>query len=60
MRKATVTRTFRENNRVPMIRLRGKWLRLAGFEEGTQLDVTVVQGTLTLTVARDATDLCME
>jgi hypothetical protein len=34
MRKITVTYSFRERYSVPMIRLRGKWLQNAGFEEG--------------------------
>ena len=49
MRKATVTHSFRENDSVPMIRLRGKWLSLAGFAEGTQIEVEVAHGSLTLT-----------
>ena len=53
MRKATVTYSFRENDTVPMIRLRGKWLSLAGFEEGTQIEVKVGHGSLTL-IAKEA------
>ncbi len=51
MRKTTVTYTFRDNATVPMIRLRGQWLKDAGFDEGTILRVAVSEGRLTLTVA---------
>ena len=51
MRKTTVTYTFRDNATVPMIRLRGQWLKDAGFDEGTVLQVAVSAGKLTLTVA---------
>jgi hypothetical protein len=50
MRKATVSYTFRDNTTVPMIRLRGKWLKRAGFEEGTRVEIIVADGSLTLTV----------
>lgn len=49
MRKATVSYSFRDNTTVPMIRLRGKWLKRAGFEEGTLVEITVSDGSLTLT-----------
>ncbi len=42
--------TFRGNATVPMIRLRGKWLERAGFDEGSLVDITVTDGKLTLTV----------
>ena len=51
MRKATVSYSFRDNTTVPMIRLRGKWLKRAGFEEGTPVEITVADGRLTLTAA---------
>jgi hypothetical protein len=51
MRKVTVTYSFRENGSVPMIRLRGKWLQLAGFAEGTLVQVEVAAGKMVLTVA---------
>lgn len=54
MRKATVTHSFRDNRSVPMIRLRGDWLKRAGFEEGTQVHVDVAEGRLTLILAIDA------
>ena len=50
MRKVTVSYTFRGNATVPMIRLRGKWLERAGFDEGSLVDITVADGKLTLTV----------
>jgi len=50
MRKATVSYSFRDNATVPMIRLRGKWLKRAGFEEGTLVEIAVSDGSLTLTV----------
>jgi toxic protein SymE len=50
MRKATVGYSFRDNIAVPMIRLRGKWLKRAGFEEGTLVEIAVSDGRLTLTV----------
>jgi len=50
MRKITVTYSFRENRTVPMIRLRGQWLKRAGFDEGAVLQVAVSEGRLTLTV----------
>jgi len=50
MRKTTVTYCFRDNASVPMIRLRGKWLKPAGFEEGTLVRIEVAEGRLTLTV----------
>jgi hypothetical protein len=52
MRKVTVSYTFRGNATVPMIRLRGKWLQNAGFDEGTRVEVTVADGRLTLTVTK--------
>lgn len=50
MRKATVTYSFRNNRSVPMLRLRGDWLKRAGFEEGSQVHVDVAEGTLILTL----------
>jgi hypothetical protein len=50
MRKVTVSYTFRGHATVPMIRLRGKWLQDAGFDEGTPVEITVADGRLTLTV----------
>lgn len=52
MRKVTVNYTFRGNATVPMIRLRGKWLERAGFDEGALVEITVADGRLTLTVTK--------
>jgi hypothetical protein len=52
VRKVTVTYSFRNNVSVPMIRLRGKWLALAGFKEGTFVRIEVVEGQLTLIAAK--------
>lgn len=49
MRSVTVTYSVRERDTVPMIRLRGKWLALAGFEEGAHVHIDVALGRLTLT-----------
>lgn len=54
MRKATVTYSFRDNRSVPMIRLRGDWLRHAGFEEGRQIHVDVAAGKVTLILATES------
>jgi hypothetical protein len=55
MRKATVTYSFRKNKSVPMIRLRGDWLRRAGFSEGMPIQVHVAGGKLTLTAGEEST-----
>jgi len=54
MRKITVTYSVRETGCVPMIRLRGKWLQSAGFEEGVLVQVEVAAGKMILTVAEEA------
>jgi hypothetical protein len=46
----TVSYSFRDNTTVPMIRLRGKWLQCAGFDEGALVEIRVAEGSLTLTV----------
>ena len=48
MRKATVTYSFQGRDSVPMIRLRGRWLEKAGFEEGMRVHVDVAAGRLTI------------
>jgi len=53
MRKVTVTYSVRESDSVPMIRLRGKWLKRAGFEEGMQVHVDVTVGKLTILSATE-------
>jgi len=52
MRKVTVSYTFRGNSTVPMIRLRGKWLKRSGFDERSLVEITVTDGRLTLTVTK--------
>jgi hypothetical protein len=52
VRKTTVTYSFQNNQSIPMIRLRGKWLALAGFQEGQTVRVEIAKGRLTLTVAK--------
>ena len=47
-RKATVTHYLDQGTPVPMIRLRGQWLRRAGFDQGQQVRVEVAAGTLVL------------
>jgi len=54
MRKVTVTYSLRELDSVPMIRLRGKWLGRAGFQEGKRVQIDVANGRLILTIDRDA------
>lgn len=48
-RKATVTSYFDARVTVPMIRLRGGWLKRAGFREGDALRIEVEEGRLVLT-----------
>ena len=48
-RKATVTSYFDARVTVPMIRLRGRWLKRAGFREGDVLRIEVQNGRLVLT-----------
>jgi hypothetical protein len=48
-RKATVTSYFDARVTVPMIRLRGRWLKRAGFREGDVLRIEVQDGRLVLT-----------
>ena len=50
MRTATVTYSFATHATVPMLRLRGKWLEQAGFQEGQQVQIHVEHGKLTLTL----------
>jgi hypothetical protein len=53
MRKATVTYDFGGDPCVPMIRLRGRWLKIAGFDKGTPFRIDVTQGRLTLTAVEE-------
>ncbi len=41
---------------VPLIRLQGKWLRLAGFNAGRKVFVLVEQGKLTIVAQADETE----
>jgi hypothetical protein len=56
MRSVTVTSTFRERDLVPMIRLRGKWLANAGFQEGQRVRVEVASGRIVLAARGDEID----
>lgn len=42
-----------KRNSIPMIRLRGKWLRQAGFVAGKQVAIIVENGKLTLLAIRE-------
>ena len=53
-RKTTVTSCFDASVSVPMIRLRGRWLMLAGFREGDALQIEVKEGRLVLTRPADS------
>lgn len=55
MRTATVTYSLAE--RATMLRLRGKWLEHAGFQEGQRVQIDVAHGKLTLTVPEEAESL---
>jgi hypothetical protein len=47
-RFATVSHCNRDNGRQPYIRLTGQWLREAGFDLGTELEIDITRGRLTL------------
>ena len=47
-RRGTVCGRYRNENRVPDLRLSGKWLRHAGFELGQKYQVKVDAGRLTI------------
>ncbi|MCP3996145.1 MAG: type I toxin-antitoxin system SymE family toxin [bacterium] len=49
-RRGTVCGRYQRDNRVPDLRLSGKWLRQAGFELGRKYQVEVGQGRLTICV----------
>ena len=53
-RKTTVTSYFDTRVSAPMIRLRGRWLMLAGFREGDALRIEVEEGRLILTRPGDS------
>jgi hypothetical protein len=50
-RRVRVTRYYPGPKSAPMIRLRGHWLRLAGFPQGTPVAISVQHGKLVLTSA---------
>ena len=41
---------------VPLIRLRGKWLREAGFTAGERVSITVEHGRLTILASENEAD----
>jgi hypothetical protein len=47
-RLATVTHCTRGSDRVPLLRLSGKWLRDAGFDVGQEYEIEVGEGRLIL------------
>jgi hypothetical protein len=52
-REFTVVERFVESNeRVPLIRMSGRWLQRLGFRKGERIVVTVERDRLVLTVAR--------
>ncbi len=48
LRRGTVCGRYRNEHRVPDVRLSGKWLRRAGFELGRKYQVRVEDGQLTI------------
>lgn len=58
-RKATVTSYFDTRVSVPMIRLRGRWLMHAGFQEGDALRIEVEEGRLVLTRPANPVSICI-
>jgi Toxin SymE, type I toxin-antitoxin system len=58
-RKATVTSYFDARVTVPMIRLRGRWLKRAGFREGDALRIEVQDGRLVLTRPEGPVPVCI-
>ena len=52
MDRRTITVSPYGPRRVPMLRLRGAWLRAAGFPNGTRVSVTVEAGCLVLRQAQ--------
>jgi hypothetical protein len=47
-RRLTVGRCFREDSRVPYLRLSGRWLGALGFHEGNAIGVRAAPGRITL------------
>ena len=48
IRRATVCARFRDNKRVPEVRISGLWLEGTGFEIGRKVEILVEAGQLTL------------
>ena len=59
-RKITVASCFDRGEIIPMIRLRGRWLRRAGFQEGQRLRLEVEDGKLILSNGDDCCQLYVE
>jgi len=49
-RLGTVSRRHLRGERLPLIRLSGKWLRAAGFDLGQEFEVEIAEGRLVLEV----------
>jgi len=49
-RLGTVSRRHLRGERLPLIRLSGKWLRAAGFDLGQEFEVKIAEGRLVLEV----------
>ncbi len=56
-RRLTVTNRYRNEAKVPEVRLVGKWLARAGFTGGCRLAVTVEPGRLVLVVTEQPAEL---
>lgn len=55
VRRATIAGTYHDDQskrRVPMLRLRGEWLRAAGFEIGVSVTIAPRQGELVVRPSR--------
>ena len=50
-RRVRVTHSGFSEGDVPMIRMRGKWLRVAGFTQGTIVTIAVSRGKLVLSAS---------
>lgn len=53
LRVATMNSLFRDNKQVPMLRLTGRWLAVAGFEIGQLIEIEVQRGRLTILIASE-------
>ncbi len=50
-RDLTVVARWRENERLPMLRMSGQWLRRIGFEQGDRVRVEVERRRVVITLA---------